>query len=523
MQHGMVITQVLAFALLAATQVHADTILFPEDTPYLQVAIDSVAPGDTVLIEPGHWIVGTVYLRSGISIRSQNGNPGTTGLRGRLHANDVNGVVLGGLMFGDEGVSCVSSEVVMLDVILSDNPGKGLSCESSAVTLRHVHVIGNECGIFCEDSELLLEDVVFRYNGRVSCGAGMYCSSSNVTMADCLFESNEVGSLDHTNTWWQYGGEGGGACLENGSTLTARDVVFDSNHTWYAGGGLALLGEGTRAELTECVFINNTTSTHIGSDGARQRGADLFIDDAEVTLDGVRFTRSWCNHDGGAVYCTGQAHVVVTDCVFTECEADRCGGAITAKGTADISVRDSFFRGNAAGNRGGAVSAGGAQTEFSHCIFVDNSANSSGGAISAGPVPVGISNCTMTGNLSFSGSALYFDGTSGVLSNCILNSSTGNSLVSCSIWADVDIVRCCAFKPIGSETLCWQMDQNVFAEPLFCTARARDFSLCSDSPCLPSNNEWGELVGAVGEGCGPCNTPVLDTSWGSIKAMFRGE
>ncbi len=47
------------------------------------------------------------------------------------------------------------------------------------------------------------------------------------------------------------------------------------------------------------------------------------------------------------------------------------------------------------------------------------------------------------------------------------------------------------------------------------------FELCSDSPALPENNDWGELVGALGAGCGPCVTAVESLSWGSIKALFR--
>jgi hypothetical protein len=47
------------------------------------------------------------------------------------------------------------------------------------------------------------------------------------------------------------------------------------------------------------------------------------------------------------------------------------------------------------------------------------------------------------------------------------------------------------------------------------------FELCADSPALPGNNDWGELVGAMGEGCGPCVTAVECASWGSIKAMYR--
>ena len=47
------------------------------------------------------------------------------------------------------------------------------------------------------------------------------------------------------------------------------------------------------------------------------------------------------------------------------------------------------------------------------------------------------------------------------------------------------------------------------------------FQLCSDSPALPDNNEWSQLVGALGAGCGPCVTAVENSSWGGIKALYR--
>jgi len=47
------------------------------------------------------------------------------------------------------------------------------------------------------------------------------------------------------------------------------------------------------------------------------------------------------------------------------------------------------------------------------------------------------------------------------------------------------------------------------------------YELCSDSVCLPEHNPWGVRVGATDVGCGPCNSVVETTSWGTIKALYR--
>ncbi len=478
MKYGMVKAGALLLTFLLATNASAYSILFPEDNTNLQHAIDSLSPGDTVLVEPGHWGIGTVYLRSGITVCSQNGDPVTTGLRGWLQAVGVNAVAICGLTVGGHGLGSESSELLLSDVVFAENSIRTLYCESSDITALHVeferndravHCLssvmrltdvdfeGNVRGLSCEDSQLALSDVAFRDNGT---GGGLYASGSNVTMTGCVFESNEVGWLDYTHTWWEYGGKGGGACLEDGSTLTARDVVFNSNHTWQVGGGLALLGSSTCADISECTFISNTTSTYVSSEGELQKGAGLYVEGAVVTLDDVWFCDNWCNRYGGALYCEGQAdpsHVTVRNCVFKGNSADLGGGAYGA-------------------------------FDVANCTFVDNSA------------PVG--------------GAVYGDPWG--------DATVCNSILCCTPdgagAAGVFVTHCCI----------WSSDReheageraNMYVNPLFCSSRAQDYSLCSDSPCLPRNNEWRELVGARGEGCGPCNTPVEETSWGSIKAMY---
>jgi len=530
MRKIMRIVLVLVVAFFVTTQVYAETIRFPDDNPYLQDAIDSLAPGDTVLVTPGQWVVYGVALRDSITVRSENGNPSTTILIASsrpyiFSATGVSGVVLHGLWLtqASDALRCSSAELLLSDMVFGDNSDRGIKCWSSELALHGVVFIGGTRGMFCENSELLLDGVVFRDNGRTASGAGMFCSASNVTLTDCVFESNEVGFEGCTQTTWWYGGKGAGAYFTDGCTVFARDVTFDSNHTWCSGAGLSLNGGGTRVELTSCTFTDNTTSTHVSYDGARQHGAALSVSGgAEVVLDDVRFARNWSNRGGGAISCTEGGHAAVSGCVFTECEATTDGGAILAYCGADVTATGCLFRRNLAGGRGGAVytyTNEGVPVDLSYCIFNGNSADG-GGAVFAFRGHVGLTHCTLVENEAGTGSSVraYPWGTAAV-ANCILSYGAGGHVVS----GDVEVTHCCVLEPEPGSGLCGEPYENICADPLFCPSRARDFSLCSNSPCLPSNNEWSELIGAVGEGCGPCNTPVLETSWGSIKAMFRAD
>ena len=485
---------VLVLLALLGARVLADTIHVPGDHG-LRDAIDIAAPGDTVLIASGYYnVTYRIDLSSGITVRSEDGFPSSVTISG-----------------GNS--SRVFRAMSVTDVTLL------------GLTIRNGYVGShtNGAGLYCVESELLLDRVDFRGNGLAHRGAGMYCSSSDVTLVSCTFESNEVGVLEYTQTTWSYRGSGGGAYLTDASTLAASDVTFDSNHTWYQGAGLCLRGEGTSAELTGCVFTNNTTSTDVGYMGAEQRGAALSVTDgADVVLDDVRFTRNWSHKDGAGLSCTDGAIATINDCVFTECEAGSHGGAIHVYYGGAVSATGCLFRRNSAGPHGGAVytyTNEGVPVEFSHCVFAGNSANQ-GGAAHIFDGHCVLTHCTLVENEAGTGSSVraYPWGTATVV-NSIMSFGAGGDLVE----GNVDVTHSCLFEPEPGSGFCGESYENICSDPLFCSARVRDFSLCADSPCLPANNEWHELIGAVGVGCGPCDTAVLDASWGAIKAMFRGD
>jgi hypothetical protein len=63
---------------------------------------------------------------------------------------------------------------------------------------------------------------------------------------------------------------------------------------------------------------------------------------------------------------------------------------------------------------------------------------------------------------------------------------------------------------------CDSVFANTSEDPLFCPG---DLTLQECSPCVSTAHDGGDR-GAFGVGC-PCETPVEETSWSGVKAMFR--
>jgi hypothetical protein len=85
--------------------------------------------------------------------------------------------------------------------------------------------------------------------------------------------------------------------------------------------------------------------------------------------------------------------------------------------------------------------------------------------------------------------------------------------------SDATTSRCCVFANEGGDSLDGMRFENLFEDPLICGAPDMDLTLAEQSPCLPSNNEWGVQIGAWGAGC--VISMVRETTWGHIKAIFR--
>jgi predicted outer membrane repeat protein len=240
------------------------------------------------------------------------------------------------------------------------------------------------------------------------------------------------------------------------------------------------------AAITGCSFVENSARNGGGVNG----------DECSLAITSCTFSGNTAEYRGGGLWLFCEdSYPTITECVFSE---------------------------NTAGWDGGGVSSWGFEPTFTGCIFANNSAAGNGGGLRLSWYWQSVIGCTFYGNRAGGlGGAVYSNEASVDIANCILSFSQDGGAVWCEGSPVPEITHCCVYGNAGAagDSLCGVSYDNLFVDPVFCDASGGDFTLRSDSPCLPSNNPWGELVGALGQGCDV--SAVEPTSWGKLKAMFR--
>ena len=172
---------------------------------------------------------------------------------------------------------------------------------------------------------------------------------------------------------------------------------------------------------------------------------------------------------------------------------------------------------------GGALRSGAGDVFISACVFVGNRAEDDGAAIhKGGPDTVTLSGCTLVGNSSPIGTVSTIDWTCLSMENTIVAFSGDGRATRCS-YGQTEIACCNFFGNAGGDwnNYCvsdfFGIDGNISEDPLFCGWEEGNYYLQSDSPCAPGG-ECG-LIGALPVGCEP--SPVMEATWGEIKALYR--
>ena len=192
------------------------------------------------------------------------------------------------------------------------------------------------------------------------------------------------GAYDTTNNNRIAGGVEG-----NASDLTVSNCVL-SNNAGYAGGGIAVQGDGTTGStLTDdhCTFTGNTAEF--------AGGGILVLGSATISNSTISGNSTDGDTGGGIINYAGE--VTINACTITGNTATSAGGGVfnnSADGTVDIN--DSFLAGNTAGVEGGAVDNFGIATS-TNCTFVSNDAPY-GGAIENDGGTYTLNFCTITDN-----------------------------------------------------------------------------------------------------------------------------
>jgi hypothetical protein len=319
----------------------------------------------------------------------------------------------------------------------------------------------------------VVENLTFQ-DGKAPQGAGIRLTNgASLTLGRCRFLRDQALGT---------GGivAGGAVFVDAGSTLLAEDCLFQDNRAAYtnlsgdAFGGAIQCTAGSRIEVRQSEFINNSTSG---------------------------FEGGW----GGGINVHGVA--LVEDCRLSagfgsEGAGIRAGRDPGAMGDAELVARRCVFDGNFASLFGAAGI---------HCFVATITLESNTFFSNGGPALLAYySKGTITHNtMCFNGPGLdlLFQGQAPLLvsNNVVSNNSIGVRVsgtpppgwLACNdVWSNQSGNYSGIPDPTGT-------NGNLSADPLFCNAPARDFTLNALSPCAPGQSPPGcGLIGAWPVACG---------------------
>jgi len=471
--------------------VRAETYFVPDHYDSVQVALDAVVVGDTVIVRNGIW-TGPAnrnldFGGKDLVLRSENGashctldaegtpDYGNNQRHFHFHSGETNAAVV-------EGFTFIGGHRSFNGDGLDGAYGGSILCQAGASpTIR---------------------GCVFEGNVGSRGGSIAAVSGAGPRLEDCSFVSNLASQeLDVPNL------NGGGAVLfSEAGTVVITDCTFSGNDG-ITGGGI-YYREGDGLTVSDCRFESNVA----------MYGGGINVRESPFVLENSHFIDNhayWLTGNGGGLNMSD-----CDDAVFTGCE----------------------FRGNRAWY-GGGMTISGWRTEVSHCLFIGNEANSRGGGVRWYSASGEMSDCIISGNTAHVGGGIYLQYGWPTYTRCTItgNHAEGEGGGCCSeqslyfyynilwgntcdnpergpqmaIWGggrvrvdhcivDGDSIAVYLEEPGHSEYL-WG-ENNLAVDPQFCSSQYdidEYWALQSDSPALSSSGQ----IGAVGVGCG--ETPTL--------------
>lgn len=136
---------------------------------------------------------------------------------------------------------------------------------------------------------------------------------------------------------------------------------------------------------------------------------------------------------------------------------------------------------------------------LTRCVYANNTDGISGNGHSFAPFSLNIDRCTIVGNLD------YAVQTGSQQCAKITNSIVAFNSYGLNIGNDDQINCSDVFSNYGGNYIGYPdqtgINGNISLDPLFCDTASNNYSLRSNSPCLPENNACNTLIGALGIGC----------------------
>jgi len=317
--------------------------------PYLiprtiQEMIDQATEGDTVLIPDGTYTgegnKNLDFYGKNIVLKSINGPESVVidcewnGRGFYFHSGEdqnakVEGFTIlhGRSLTGGGGIHAEHSSPIINNCIIRDSASYSsihlfefssmiLNCEITGN--RSLNRAGSGAGLFCQNSELFLENCSIHGNDAYVFGGGMYINSSEAIIMGCEIANNRTSVANE--------GAGGGIYC-NESDLIVSNCIINSNSTDGEGGGIACLYSEV---ITQDIYFSNN--------GALMRGGAIYIAGCfNSYLNRCILENNVSTEYGGCIYSSHCDSIYFTNCtLFNNYSVGEGGGLYTKMEIAEV-------------------------------------------------------------------------------------------------------------------------------------------------------------------------------------------
>jgi len=201
--------------------------------------------------------------------------------------------------------------------------------------------------------------------------------------------------------------------------------------------------------------------------------------ESQLHIQGLSVMNGWAE-SGGAVSCLGGSVISMESCSIVD-NYGTVGGAVFVDTSSTATITKSILARNSSQQLSSAVYLLNSTLHLSESTLVSNWCDAElSGAIACLQGEVSASYCLISHNGA--GEAVF--------------SSLASIDFDCT-----NIYGNGAGDWTGSIADQLGFDGNTSLNPIYCDLYDGDYTLASSSPCLPENNDCGELIGSLGEGC----------------------